>query len=629
MKLLKVIFIVIIVLILVSFLAIFIFVKTVDINKFKSKITEQIVKVLNREVYMDSISLDISITSGIVLGIDNLAISDDIDFSKNKIIEVSSARLDVDTLALILKRKLVILKVELLSPTINIIRNEIGEMNIQRLASLKDAKAKEVQNKKEASKSDNAASIMSQEKSLPSQLLINNIRVKNGKVVFIDKGRSDVNITLDKLDIEVLNFSFEDAFTVKAECALWSDKSNISLRSRAKFDDNNTQIRIDGLEIKTDLADISVDRAISDISFLSQLGIERNLVGKISVKVNQMILGKGGLLVLSSDGSLNDGKIKIKYLEYEIENVDVAFEATESDISINDLFMNVASGRIVGNLKVHEYLKEKDFTFNTRLEDLRLEELISDKISPVKIEGSVFGEIKGEGTGIVLEDVKRGLNATSVVRINNGKLVDINVLKLVLNKISIIPNLLERIFDSLDEKYKQILELKDTTIKKAKLDLDIKDGIFTFKEALVVMEGFLIKAKGEMDFEQNLKIATDFYIEEELSANLIAASKELSYLLNEKKQIHIPFQYYSGKLRDFRVFPNLEYLGKKIIKDGARQELKKAIFKALDLGGNLSDGEAQVESQSESSEGGSQTQEKREVRPEAVIIENVLDAIFK
>jgi len=106
MKQLKLIVIIFLSLVVILFLGVFIFLKTLDINRFKGQIAQQISKWIDREVSIKNISFKSSINKGVSLGISGLAISDHPDFSSEAIFYVDSAHLNIDVFSLILKRQI-------------------------------------------------------------------------------------------------------------------------------------------------------------------------------------------------------------------------------------------------------------------------------------------------------------------------------------------------------------------------------------------------------------------------------------------------------------------------------------------------------------------------------------------
>jgi len=228
------------------------------------------------------------------------------------------------------------------------------------------------------------------------------------------------------------------------------------------------------------------------------------------------------------------------------------------------------------------------------------------------------GYFKGSGEGMSKVALEKSLIADGTIELINGRIADVNLLKEALSKLSFFPDLANRIETNLPEKYKEVLNRKDTILGEVKIDMQIHSGALMIDQAEVNADGFLATAHGQLDLNQNLSLKADFYVESELSNSMVNTSEELSYLLDENKQIHISFKPYSGKLENFRMVPDVGDLGAAIIRNRGREELRKVIFKALDL-----DDRPVLEP----SDGQEVAPEEQGQSPEEALIENILDMI--
>ncbi|MCK5180499.1 MAG: hypothetical protein KAR32_13295, partial [Candidatus Omnitrophica bacterium] len=95
MRIVKIIFLTILLISVVLFVGMFIFLKTVNLNRFKEQITEQISKSIGRDVRMKHVSFDFSVIKGITLHISGLSIMDLPVFSTEPMLYIDSSHLDV------------------------------------------------------------------------------------------------------------------------------------------------------------------------------------------------------------------------------------------------------------------------------------------------------------------------------------------------------------------------------------------------------------------------------------------------------------------------------------------------------------------------------------------------------
>ncbi len=387
----------------------------------------------------------------------------------------------------------------------------------------------------------------------------------------------------------------------------------------------NQQVRLDNFFVRTDLSNLSIEKVLKAFPPLRFLGIENSLKGKIYLDGDKFITDKQGLQLLLT-GHLIDAEVKLASLAYPIENIDLDFTMTESDVTLSELFMYLASGKIHGRLKLENYLRKQKFSFNVDVEDVHLDEIVPEGTLPVKVTGRLYGKLIGKGLGLSKSQLKEAATADIVMEVKEGELGDINILRTVLDGISIIPHLVEDIESNLPDKYKKSLYIKGTKLEKVNVDAALSKGILSFKQAEVGADGFLVSARGQIDWKQNLDLEANIFIAQDLSSSMVAALEELSGFLDDQQQIRIPLRGYHGKLENFIMYPDLENLGKKIIRNRGKEELKKVLFKALDIEETqppAQQGEATDQQDSKSQ------QPSQKSRPEGVLIDTIFDAIFR
>ena len=235
----------------------------------------------------------------------------------------------------------------------------------------------------------------------------------------------------------------------------------------------------------------------------------------------------------------------------------------------------------------------------------------------VSLQGQLNASGTVQGKGFDPQAFTQSLKGDEKVGLANGLLANINVLKLVLSKISMIPGLAEKLDKSLPDEYKKLLDRKDTPLKKVEMEVGLQGSAVTVRSARIEADGFLFTGAGSMDFDQNISLDTSLIVEKKLAASMIAAEETLKLLLDSDGQIRFPVVI-RGKVPNVSFFPDLEYLGKRIIVNQGRTELQKVIDKVFKTENQPADPSAPA---------GSQPQPQK--RPEQQILENILDSVFK
>ena len=161
-----------------------------------------------------------------------------------------------------------------------------------------------------------------------------------------------------------------------------------------------------------------------------------------------------------------------------------------------------------------------------------------------------------------------------------AKLKNINLLRMVLDKISVIPGLSDKIEAGLSDRFKQKLSETDTVLSDIKLPFTLENGKIAVKEAVLGADEFSLQGSADASFDGAYSLEGTFLITQELSNAMVGAVPELQYILNSDKEIYIPLKV-SGKAGELKLKVDAQYMAKKILANQAKQQLFKAIEKAI------------------------------------------------
>ncbi|OGX37130.1 MAG: hypothetical protein A3C36_06695 [Omnitrophica WOR_2 bacterium RIFCSPHIGHO2_02_FULL_52_10] len=622
MKAFKIIFSMIIVLGILTVVGLLIFIKTVDLNRFKTQIQEGVGKSIDREVSLKSFSVNFSFSRGIFLDIRGLAVKDHPAFSSAELLSIDAAHINIDVLPFLLSRKIYIQKVELHSPEVNIIRDSDGALNIPQWGQAQPASTTQ-QNRGTATppQTDSAPSKPKAEISMSvGELLIRSIRITDGTLNFTDRSVSPENIIpVTQLDVQVSNLSLNEPFPVQANASLWGTRKNVHVSGLVQLNQANEQVRIDDLKISTDISELELSMLFQSFPSVKRLNVKDEIEGKLALEISQMVMGREGLLMLAAEGRMDGGKLTFRDFPVPIEDIQARFTCTDSDFEINTIELPLASGTVAIEGRVIEYLSEQKFTAQLNINDIQLSEISDHVEMPAKVAGSFNGQFTGKGEGFEAKQIESNLTGDGKIVLKAGKILGVNILKTVLSRLSFIPNVVEKIEQNLPDQYKEKLKQKDTDLGDVAVDARIRAGALQIDRAELNADGFMVKVGGQMDFLQNVEVQADLYIVADLSGSMVQAVPELSYFLDDRRQIHIPFKPYSGPLIEFSMYPDVGDISKTIIQNRGREELRKVLEKALDI---EEEPPAQPAPASEPP-----VQEQKEMSPEEAVIEKILDIL--
>ena len=559
MKVLKIVFISLAVLIALLAAAAVIVIKTVDINKYKPQIVEQADKALARQVDFQNASLGIGL-NGIGLRINGLTVSEDPAFGEGRFLSVKSISVGVDVLGYLLRRQVSITGIVIDAPSVTIIRNKDGAINAQTVAKPAEGKAQA------------PAAV------LPA-LLISSIRAQGGTVRYVDHSFEPA-ITVEVADVafQVDRLSLTEPFPFALQAAVFSGKQNIRVVGKCRLDLATGSATVTEFKASTDLAKLGLAQIPKAVPLVPAQAMPAELKGAIEVDIPELKAGAAGLGKLNADLTLADGYARFKEMGAPLRDLAKSVKITEKDMLVNSFSGMIGDGTIKGSGWLKNYLAGQDFQFDLNADKLSLKDLIAQEQLPVKMEGLIAAKGQVKGHGFTPEALRTNLVGNANAVISQAKLKDMNVLKTVLDKISVIPGLSESLQSGLPENYRTKLAQKDTVFSDITVPVTIVNGRIVISETQIISEDlFIFKAQGDAGFDGSFSMEGSFLIPRELSLAMVAASSQLQYLLNQDQMIYIPLKVngLAGAKPQFKV--DARYMTKKIIENQGQAQLMKLL----------------------------------------------------
>src|SRR6266576_3701772 len=196
----------------------------IDANAFRPKLEAELTDALGREVKVGNLSL--SLLSGGVTA-DNISIADDPQFSKAPFVQAKSLKVGVEMIPLIFSRTLNVTEITLEQPQISLVKSENGEKwNFSSLGGKNPSAPTHTGGsaEKSAPKTSPNAAKPSPEQTAPStadeksagggnpNLSVAKLNVNNGKLTVSKADSTEPQRVYDKVNVEVVNFSFNSSF---------------------------------------------------------------------------------------------------------------------------------------------------------------------------------------------------------------------------------------------------------------------------------------------------------------------------------------------------------------------------------------------------------------------------------
>jgi uncharacterized protein involved in outer membrane biogenesis len=527
MKIIKIVFISAGALIALLLAAGSIFINTFDVNRFKPQIISQAGKALNRRVDFEKAKLVFSLRQGISLKISNLVIADDPAFGKGDFFAVKDISLAVDVLKYIFKKEVNVPGVLIDSPRVRIIRQKEGALNVQTIAQSGPGESKSVK-----------PAAVPAPLVLPA-LLISSVKGNNGTVTFIDNSfEPPLSFEISNLSFSLDRISLTGPFPFVVEAAILSAKRNIKLEGKARVNLKTNEVTISEFKGTTELSDILLEKIPAVFPMAKGAVLPVSIKARVEMLLKNLTAGPGGLTALAADVSLTNGELQFKEMSLPIKDVEAQVSITEKKIILDKFSLAIGQGQINASGVLDDYLVKQAYSIEAGVKNLKIQDCLTQDTSPVKAEGVASGTMKFSGRGFSPEALKSALSGEADVSVIQAKLKDINVLRMVLDKISVIPGLAQNIEAGLPERLKQKLTQTDTVLSDIKLPVTLENGRLLVRDAVLGADEFMFKGSGEAGFDSSYSLEGAFLISQDFSANMVAQVSELQYLLNDNKQVY-------------------------------------------------------------------------------------------
>ncbi|MFH0753504.1 MAG: AsmA family protein [Candidatus Omnitrophota bacterium] len=563
MKVIRILLITLLTLVVIISAGIFVFIKTFDLNKYIPQITEQARKALGRDLKIGRADITFSLTRGVFLDLRDMAMSDDTRFSLKPFMSVDRVFVGLDVGGLVLAQKVQLTDVLIQSPRVTVIRSKEGFINVATVAVPSAGPVVAVPK-------DSSAAL-----AIPA-LWVNVIRVADARVTYIDQMSSPgLEVTVEKLDIDVRNFSLTAPFDLSVKAAVFSLEQNVNMTAKIRLDLSTSAVRISQLNSSMDLARIDLGLLGKSMTALEPLGLSR-LSGMVSMAVSDLGASAKGAEAFKAQIMLDKGAVAASTLPLGIENIVFKADVDDKQVDVSSIALGVAGGTINGNALIVDYLHKPVVSLIFHVEGLDVKELLGTYKLPLQLKGVFSGAGSIKLSGKSPEEFMASLNGDVKGELKEGLIENLNLISLGFDKIPMLPGLMDSIMVDLSTETQDEVRKGITVFQTCAVQARLVNGVIQLDAADLTTRDLLAHAKGVVDLKNTLDLKVDIRMAEALSARLVRSVKELSALKDDKGQIYIPVGV-TGDIGKPTVMPDVSYLTQKLVSSIGGEALQNVL----------------------------------------------------
>jgi len=185
--------------------------------------------------------------------------------------------------------------------------------------------------------------------------------------------------------------------------------------------------------------------------------------------------------------------------------------------------------------------------------------------------GRLTTSFEGGAAGLEMLSVQRTAAGGGQIVLNQGVIHNLNIVREILNKLSMIPGLSARLESRLPPDYKAKIDQNDTELEPVQIPFFVQGPIWTVPQLTVVSQTFTLTGTARGDWtNETFQAQFSVFLDPDLSLALIRSVEELRFLAGPDGRIEIPgsLQGAGGKIS---FVPNVPDLASRVVAGKAQQ----------------------------------------------------------
>ena len=543
------------ILILLIAAAVGVFALTFNADSYRPFFQQKLQEAVKKPVRIKKISLGWN--GGIALDVDGLTIFKD-EKSPDALVRFEKASVLVNAKPL-LQREIQISSIILVRPEIDFVKTPRREV---------PTAAAPAGTVTSSGNNSGAASVAAM------SFLVDEIKIRNGRIHYADPlARSPVDISIRDLDAAIHNISLTGPLDFDGKASIFSDRQNTSIEGKIILRGPGA-LDIENLLMRVQLEAMDPAKILKSLPALQTVGLAQGLAGDAEGSLKRIRIVDGAVQELEGEVHLAQARFKTADMPLPFENGTVDANFSLNHFALQKMTGNIGSGKfsasgLAQNLQGPQAQSQAD---------LRLTGLwLTDLIPPVSqsepyMEGIASFNLHAGAAGIKDYEIEQTLTGNAQINIQNGVLRNMNVLREIFDKLSMIPGVSKSLQSRLPQGYSEKLQQRDTLFLPIEIPVTISQGGYFFDRTVLQSESFAVLASGKGDMDGNLQGEASLIIEPQLSQAMMAGVNELQYLSDSKGQLQVPLilQAVRGK---FSITPNVSYVLSKLAAAKTQQVL--------------------------------------------------------
>lgn len=457
----------------------------------------------------------------------------------------------------LLRRDLQIGEVILESPKLTLVKEASGMMRIRGISPPAGASAS----------GDHQAGA-----ALP--FFISVLKIENGELRFRDEQDLIVTeassrpqpreVAIRNVDVTLKNLSFVRPVAFEAGLSLFSPRQNILFQGRFRIPLGSSQGAIEDFVLTTDLADLDMEMLRRSMPDLRQAGLRSLSRGNVNFRVDRFELSERGLASLDAELDIRGVALEWENLKSPVENLNLKARLAEGRIVLEEAGAQLADGTVSASGFADGLSAEPRYSLDIKVEKLALGALLPNQpAGEPQLQGRLGLDARFTALGLTGPRIEQTLSGSGRMTLRDGAILNLNLLREVLGKLSVLPGLMNRLKERLPEDYRERLNARDTKLEPVDQPFQITGNQLLLNPIKLATENFQLTGSGGVSRNGALSFQNWILIDPQLSQAMITSVRELEYLLDGAGWMAIPIRI-QGTTDKPSILPDLAYVAQKL-----------------------------------------------------------------
>lgn len=554
----KKILIVFVVLVLLLAGAVFAFITTFNPNRYRPLMVQKASEALGTPVDLGSVSL--GWRNGLALRVRDLVVYADPDkrSAAAKLKEISAT---IDPFSL-LKKEFRVLSVVLFEPQAHLVKTPDGRVG------LKGVKMPSGEPGRTPASSPQGGP------GLPMSFSVQLFQMRGGMVWFEDPLSSPpLSVKVRGIDVDVKKFSLTEPFSFRSRASLFSGEQNVQAEGTVTLPQPGRPGSVEGGFFKTDLSQLDLAELGRTFPAASSAGVQ-DLRGVLETRLENFELGGAGRIraVLS----LEEGHLKMTQSKSPVDKIQLKAAVTGGDLKIDRFSAEYAGGTVKASGIVKQFATQALSGFSWHSTNLALEQMMPEtRAGGPRLSGRLSTDLEGQAAGTGWPQISQTLAGQGQVTLKDGVLLNYNLLRTVVQKISMVPGAEQALRDHLPNIYKAKMNEPSTILQPLQVPFTIQNGQVTFSRLDLITDFIIVQGAGQVRLsDKAIAMNTVVRMHQQLSQAIVGLVPQAQILVNAQGELEIPGQL-QGNLPHVAFVPDTGYLTQKLLTSEAAQKLIK------------------------------------------------------